>query len=159
MQIIRNRKVVDDDWVHVADDAPVPSDGKVFISLNRWQAERDALASRGNQLGVVLPNTADPRDIADDLDHFQAIAIDFPIYRDGRGFSVARLLRERLKYTGEIRAVGNVLRDQILFMERCGFDTYEVEEGKSLENALAGFEDFSVTYQDAIEPRSVPRSR
>ncbi len=159
MQIIRNRRIVDDDWIHVADDAPVPTDGKVFVSLDRWQSERETLVARDGALGVVLPNTVDPRDLESDLAHFAAIAVDFPVYRDGRGFSIARLLRERLKYAGEIRAVGNVLRDQILFMERCGFDAYEVQEGKSLESVLAGFDDFSVTYQDAAVPRTVPRNR
>ncbi len=159
MQIIRNRKIVDDDFVHVADDAALPADGNVFVSVDRWRTDRGALTARNGKLGVLLPNTIDPRDLADDLGQFAAVAVHFPIYRDGRAFSIARLLRERLHYKGEIRAVGNVLRDQVLFMERCGFDAYEVAEGKSLENALEGFSDFSVTYQDAIDARSVPRQR
>lgn len=158
MQIIRNRRIVDDDFQHVADDAPLP-EGNVLVSLDRWGADRDALVAHAGKLGVILPNTIDPRDLADDLSHFAVVAIDFPIYRDGRAFSVARLLRERLDYEGEIRAVGNVLRDQISFMERCGFDAYELQDGKSLESALDGFTEFSVTYQDAIDRRSVPRDR
>ena len=159
MRIIRNRKIVDDDFVHVADDAPIPTDGNIFVSLDRWRADRAVLLARSGKLGVVLPNTVEPRELADDLPHFAALAVQFPIYRDGRGFSVARLLRGRLGYQGELRAVGNVLRDQILFMERCGFDAYEVQEGKSLEKALEGFDDFSVKYQDAIDTRTVPRQR
>ena len=158
MQIIRNRKIVEDDFVHVADDAAIPA-GNVLVPLERWREERDSLASRDGKLGVVLPNTIDPRELADDLGHFAVIAVDFPIYRDGRAFSVARLLRERMHYAGEIRAVGNVLRDQLLFMERCGFDAYEIEDGKDLESALEGFGDFSVSYQDAIDGRTVPRDR
>lgn len=157
MQIIRNRKIVDDDFVHVADDAPLPADGNIIVSLDRWRAERDALSVRSGKLGVTLPNTVDPRELADDLGNFDVVAVHFPIYRDGRGFSIGRLVRERLGFKGEIRAVGNVLRDQLLFMERCGFDAYEIAEGKSLERALEGFEDFSITYQDAVDTRTVPR--
>ncbi|MDG2303331.1 MAG: DUF934 domain-containing protein [Candidatus Binatia bacterium] len=159
MQIIRNRKIVDDDWTTVADDTAVPANGNVFVSVERWRSDRDALLARSGKLGVTLPNTIDPRELEGDLTNFSAIAVHFPIYRDGRAFSIARLLRERLEYKDEIRAVGNVLRDQILFMERCGFDTYEVAEGKSVESALEGFGDFSVTYQDAIDTRTVPRTR
>lgn len=159
MLIIRNRKIVEDDFSHLADDAALPADGNVLVSLDRWRSDRDALIAHTGKVGITLPNTVNPREITDDLPHLAAVAVDFPIYRDGRGFSVGRLLRERLGYTGEIRAVGNVLRDQILFMERCGFDAYEVAEGKSLESALEGFEDFSVTYQDAIDTRTTPRAR
>lgn len=159
MQIIRKRSIVDDGWVHLADGDVVPADGDVLVSLDRWHAERENLLGRSGRLGVVLPNTIDPRELADDLPHLAVVAVHFPIYRDGRGFSIGRLLRERLRYKGEIRAVGNVLRDQLLFMERCGFDAYELQDGKNLENALEGFEDFSVTYQDAITPRSAPRAR
>lgn len=157
MQIIRNRKIVDDDFVHVADDASLPEEGNIIVSLDRWRAEREALSAHSGKLGVTLQNTVDPREIADDLANFAVVAVHFPKYSDGRGFSIGRLLRERLGFKGEIRAVGNVLRDQVLFMERCGFDAYEVAQGKSLESALEGFEDFSVTYQDAVDTRTVPR--
>ncbi len=159
MQIIRNRKIVDDDFVTVPNDAALPESGNIFVSLERWRSERDRLSARSGKLGVILQNTVDPREIADDLATFDAIAVHFPIYRDGRAFSVARILRQRLGYEREIRAVGNVLRDQILFMERCGFDAYQVADGKSIESALGGFEDLTVTYQDAIDARSVPRQR
>ena len=159
MRIIRQRRIVDDSWVHAGDDDPVPPDGDVLVSLERWRSERPALLARSGRLGVRLPNTTAPAEIAGDLGHFAVVAIEFPVYRDGRGFSLARLLRERLGYAGEIRAVGNVLRDQLFYMERCGFDAYEIQPGKSLESALEGFEDLSVTYQDAIDPRSAPRPR
>ncbi len=96
MRIIRNRKIVDDDWIHVADDAALPAEGKIFVSLERWQTDRDALRARSDDFGVILPNTIDPRELADDLQHFAALAVRFPIYRDGRAFSIARLLRQRL---------------------------------------------------------------
>ena len=159
MQIIRRREIVEDDWVHIADDAAVPADGKVLVPLERWLSERDALLARNGELGVILPNTIDPEEIQGDLEHFGVIAIEFPIYRDGRAFSIGRLVRDRLGYRGELRAVGNVLRDQLFFMERCGFDAYEIQEGKDIEDALAGFSEFSVTYQDATELRTTPRDR
>ena len=156
MQIIKNRKIVEDHWVHVDDDAPVTDGTDALISWDRWSREREDLASRSGRIGVRLPNTIEPESIREDLDRFAVVAIDFPIYRDGRAFSIARVLR-RLGYSGEIRAVGNVLRDQIHFMERCGFDAYELQDGKSLQSALEGFGEFSVTYQDAIDARSKPR--
>ena len=159
MQIIRNRKIVDDDWVHVADGEDVPAQGKVLVSFERWRSEREALLARNGQLGIILANTVDPADIQNDLKNFEVVAVDFPIYRDGRAFSIGRLVRDRLGYQGELRAVGNVLRDQLFFMERCGFNAYELEEGKSIEDALAAFGEFTVTYQDATEPRSTPRDR
>jgi uncharacterized protein (DUF934 family) len=158
MRIIRKREIVEDGWVHVADDVAVPAGGDVIVTLDRWRRERDALRARCGRLGVRVPNTLEPRELADDLAHFSVIAVHFPKYRDGRGFSLARLLR-RAGYTGEIRAVGNVLRDQLYYMERCGFDTYEIQPGKSIEDALAVFGEMSVTYQDAADPRSVDRRR
>ena len=158
MKIIRKRTIVEDDWSHLADDASIPEDGNILVPLERWRNDREALLSRSGKLGVILPNTTDPAELAEDLGNFAVVAIDFPIYRDGRGFSIGRLVRDRLGFRGEVRAVGNVLRDQLVFMERCGFDAYELQEGKDLENALEGFTDLSVTYQDAIQPRSVPRN-
>ncbi len=159
MQIIRKREIVEDGWVHVADDADVPPDADVVVSLQRWRSQRETLKGHAGRLGVRLDNTIDPLELREDLPHLALVAVEFPVYRDGRGFSIARLLRERMGYAGEIRAVGNVLRDQLYFMERCGFDTYELEDGKSLESALAAFDEFSVTYQDAVDPRRVPRDR
>ncbi len=155
MSIIRKRSIVEDDFRTLADQDPL-TDGDVIVSLERFREQRDALTSRQGRLGVQVPNDILAEDLLPELGSVDLIAIDFPIYRDGRGFSIARLLR-RGGFTGEVRATGNVLRDQIAFMERCGFDAYEIAEGKSLEGALAGFDDFSVTYQDAIGPRTSPR--
>ncbi|MBM4267728.1 MAG: DUF934 domain-containing protein [Deltaproteobacteria bacterium] len=160
MRIIRNRKIVEDGWIHVADDAEVPADGDVIVSWKRWRESREALLARSGsgsaRLGVRLPNTLDPHEVQADLPHFALIAVEFPKYRDGRGLSIARMVR-REGFRGELRAVGNVLRDQLFYMERCGFDAFEVDKSKSIENALEAFSELSVTYQDAIQPRSVPR--
>ncbi|HAC80014.1 MAG: DUF934 domain-containing protein [Candidatus Binatia bacterium] len=156
MPIIRNRTIVEDDFRTLGAEDPI-TDGDIIISLERFRAEHDALEKRAGRLGVEIPNDIFADEVLGELETVDLIAIDFPIYRDGRGFSTARLLR-RGGFTGELRATGNVLRDQIAFMERCGFDAYQVAPGKSLEQALEGFEDFSVTYQDAISPRTSPRS-
>lgn len=155
-QIIRKRNIEEDSWQHVADDGELPG-GDVIVSLARFRDERAALLSREGRTGVRIPNDVVAAELAGELEGVDLVAIDFPIYRDGRAFSIARILR-RKGFDGELRAVGNVLRDQLFFMERCGFDTYELEDGKSLENALEAFREFGVTYQDAIEPRSAPRS-
>jgi uncharacterized protein (DUF934 family) len=156
MPIIRNRTIVEDGFRTLGAQDPI-TDGDIIISLERFREEHETLAQRSGRTGVEVPNDVRAEDLLVELATVDLIAIDFPIYRDGRGFSTARLLR-RGGFTGELRATGNVLRDQIAFMERCGFDAYQVAEGKSLERALEGFKDFSVTYQDAIEPRTAPRT-
>lgn len=150
-QIIKNRAIVDDNWHHVAEDATDLPAGDIIVPLSIWQERRAELTDRDGGLGVRLAPVQRPALIADDLDRFAVIAIEFPAFKDGRGFSHARLLRERYGYKGEVRAVGDVARDQMFFMARCGFDAYEVKEGRSLEDALKAFEDFSVTYQPAAD--------
>ena len=153
MPLIKHRQVVADTWQHVDDDAPIPADGGAIVSLKRWQAERETLISRNTPLGVRLDSDQSPQDIAGDLDRLDLVALDFPQYRDGRGYSSARLLRERHGFTGELRAVGNILRDQLAFMARCGFDAFEYEGRTPIEEALSAFDDVSVVYQTAADRR------
>ncbi|MDG1401087.1 MAG: DUF934 domain-containing protein, partial [Candidatus Binatia bacterium] len=120
MPIIRNRTIVEDDFRTLGAEDPI-TDGDIIISLERFRAEHDALEKRAGRLGVEIPNNIFADEVLGELETVDLIAIDFPIYRDGRGFSTARLLR-RGGFTGELRATGNVLRDQIAFMERCGPD-------------------------------------
>jgi uncharacterized protein (DUF934 family) len=111
-------------------------------------------------VGVLLPGEAEPDAIADDLQDLAVIAIQFPVFRDGRGFSLARILRDRLGYQGELRAVGDVLRDQLFFMQRCGFNAFEPRADRCIEQALKGLTDFTVVYQaDANEKRPIYRRR
>lgn len=162
MRIIKDRKIVEDDWQHVngevGDELP---DGKIIVSLSRWKAERDDLLRRKNSgLGVQLEPDEHADEIADDLAHLEVVALNFPVFRDGRGYSTARLLRDRHGYAGELRAVGDVLRDQIFYMHRCGFDAFEVSEGRDLDDALKAFDEFSVTYQPASdETRAIWKRR
>ncbi|MGE4219091.1 MAG: DUF934 domain-containing protein [Alphaproteobacteria bacterium] len=125
MPLIKDGRLAEDVWTAVADDAPMPS-GPAIVSLARWEAQRASLTDRNAPLGLLLPNDRPVDGIAADLAHFALIALTFPKFADGRAYSQARQLRERYGYDGELRAVGNVLRDQFLFMHRCGFDAFEV---------------------------------
>jgi uncharacterized protein (DUF934 family) len=128
MPLVRDGALVEDRWVRIADDAALPGDGAVIVSFKRWQAERPSLLGRNSPVGVALGNTDPVEALAPDLDRIALVALDFPKYTDGRAYSQARLLRERLGYRGELRATGNVLRDQLLFMRRSGFDSYQVDD-------------------------------
>ena len=149
-KIIKQRQIIADHWQHVADGEPLPA-GPVIVSLVRWQAEREALLVHPDKLGVRLQSDDVVADIAEDLLHFAVIALEFPVFRDGRAYSQARLLRERYGYRGELRAVGDVLRDQLFFMQRCGIDAYELRSDRDLEDALEAFTEFTVTYQAAAD--------
>lgn len=161
MAIIRNHELVEDTWQQVSDDAPLPTGGDVIVSLARFRAEREALLSRqGGRLGVRISTEDQPEDIAGDLPGLALIAIEFPKYVDGRGYSLARLLRERHGFGGELRAVGDVLRDQLLYMKRCGFDAFALKPGKDAQGALQAFAELSVQYQGSTEdPRPLFRRR
>lgn len=152
-QIIHRGAIVADTWHRLDADAPLP-DGDVIVPLSRWESDRDALiahAAAGHRIGVQIDGTHDVRALKADLEHFHTIAVEFPSFADGRGYSHARILRDQLGYKGELRAVGDVLRDQIFYMHRVGFETFETAPGLSLESALKGLEDFSVTYQAAAD--------
>jgi uncharacterized protein (DUF934 family) len=160
MEIIRNREILRDGWVHVADGDPLPAAADIIVSLERWKQEKDALLARGTKLGVRLKSDQQPAEIADDLSRLAVVALEFPRFADGRAYSSARLLRERYNYKGEVRAVGYVLRDQMFYMHRCGFNAFELHPGKDLREALEAFKDFSVTYQAAADdPRPLYRRR
>ena len=151
MRIIKDARIVDDPWRHLPDDEPVPGAGDIIVPLARWQTQRQALLARDGRLGIRLEADQPPELIADDLEHFTVVALTFPVFRDGRAFSYARRLRQRLNYHGEIRAVGDVLRDQLLFMQRCGIDAMEVRPDRDIEDALNAFSEFSVTYQPSVD--------
>lgn len=151
MALIREGALVDDAYTHLDDEAAAPAKGPISVSWDRWLRDREALTAREGPLGVRLPNTIEPAEVAPDLGRFALIAIPFPRFTDGRGYSLARLLRERYGFAGELRAIGNVLRDQLFYLRRCGFDAFELEAGKDAEGALAAFGEFDVTYQPAAD--------
>lgn len=158
MMIIKNKTIADDDWNVLRlseNDTPesvaVPP-GKVVVPLKVWQAQRDTLESRA-QLGVWLASHEQAEDLHNDLEKFSVIAIDFPKFADGRGYSIAYHLRARLGYRGELRAIGDVLRDQLFYMQRAGFDAFAVRADKDLHEALKGLSDFSLSYQAAADEK------
>lgn len=151
MQIIKDRAIVEDHWIHVEPDAEVIPAGDVILPLSLWKARKDELVGRNGGIGIKLEPGEHPEEIVDDLHRLSVVACNFPTFTDGRGYSYARLLRERYGFTGEIRAVGDVLRDQMFSMARCGFNAFEPRSDRSIEDALKSFDDFSVTYQNAAD--------
>ena len=145
-------RVGDDAWRVLDDEAAVPADGDIVVSLARFKGERAALLARnGGRLGVVIAPGEAVEDIGEDSMRFSLVMVQFPVFRDGRGFTSARLLRERYGYGGELRAVGEVLEDQIFFMLRCGFDAFEII-GSDPEAAFArAAKTFSAAYQAATD--------
>ena len=147
-RLIKRGAVVEDGFV-VVRDAAVPADlpaGPVIVPLALWQSHREALRTRGS-LGVWLAPADDPAALAHDLAHLAVVAVDFPAFTDGRGYSSARLLRERYAYSGELRAIGDVQRDQLYYLSQAGFDAFEIAEGRDADAALVGLRDFSDGYQ------------
>lgn len=150
MPLIKDGSFVEDPWQHLADDIAVPRRGKVTVSLARWTKERDVLSALPDcRIGLRLPNGVAPATLKDDIPLFDLIVLNFPKFTDGRAYSQARLLRSRLGFAGELRAAGNVLRDQLLLMHRCGIDSFEVGERAVAEDWLAAFRDYDVFYQPA----------
>jgi len=127
MALWKNGEFVEDRWQYVPDDAPLPDDVPVFVTLARWRAERETLSQRNAPVGLVFPPGSVWTDIADDLSRFPAIAVEIPKFADGRAFSMARLLRERDGYAGEIRAVGVYIIDQVVLMRRVGIDAFQTD--------------------------------
>lgn len=156
MQVIKNRQIIEDTWTPVADDAELPP-GKVLVSVARWNREHAHLVGRKEPVGVRFAPDDSPEALQN-LAQIPLIAVEFPKFSDGRGYSHARLLRERYGYKGELRAVGNVLRDQLFYMARCGIDSFALQPGKDIQGALEAFNEFSVTYQGAADdPRPIYR--
>jgi uncharacterized protein (DUF934 family) len=147
-RLIEDGAVAVDRWT-LAPDAysltDVPECVPVAVPLALWLAERGVLRARGN-VGVILAPDDDPSALAEDTATLPLIAIDFPQFTDGRGYSTARLLRERYRFEGELRAIGDVLRDQLYLMAECGFDAFALREDRDPEDALRGLRDFSGLY-------------
>jgi uncharacterized protein (DUF934 family) len=150
VKVIKNREIVEDSWRLVEDGEPLPAEGFAIVSVERWNSERDALAACDGPVGVVLRSSENPAAI-EGRELAPLIAIDFPSFTDGRGYSFARRLRQEFGYEGELRAIGDVLRDQLFFMQRCGIDSFALKAGKNFESSLEAFYDISVTYQGAAD--------
>jgi uncharacterized protein (DUF934 family) len=153
MPLVKNGRGATDIFVHVADDAELPGDGAVLISAARFLENPEAIARRLGKTGVIWPNNRDVDDLVPYLDRLAMVALVFPTFRDGRAYSQARLLRERYGFKGELRATGQVLRDQFVFMLRAGFDAFEVKKEADAEAFTNTAKRYSVFYQPTGDGR------
>lgn len=165
-EIIKNGSIVSDSWQvlklgegETAESVALPA-GPLLVPLAVWLARQEEIVARGEPVGVWLDSNEDPQALAADLGRLAVVAVNFPKFTDGRSYSSARLLRERYGYQGEIRAIGDVLFDQLFYMKRCGIDAFALRADQNLEKALAGFATFSETYQAAVDqPQPLFRRR
>jgi len=144
-RLLRDRQVVVDEWLYVA-EAAADAAAPLIVSFDQWRMEPDTWIARGSRLGLVLSPAHKVEDLAPDLKHFSLIAAEFSGPSEGRGYTQARLLRERWKFDGELRATGFVHADQVFFMARCGFNSFELPDA-DIDIALAAFSTFSAAYQ------------
>lgn len=153
-RLIKNGAVVNDSWHLLDKDATLdglPNSDSIIVPLALWLEHSHALKARDGGLGVWLDSDEEVESIADDLSQFRVIALNFPVFSDGRNYSNARLLRDRYQYQGEVRAIGDVLRDQLFFMQRCGFDAFALRADRNADEALESLKDFSNCYQAATD--------
>ncbi|MGH8380043.1 DUF934 domain-containing protein [Pseudomonas sp.] len=162
-RIIKYNEIVDETWHLLPKDVTwdeLTNCDDYIVPLQLWRDHAHALKARDGGLGVWLDADEEAEEIGDDVASFQVIALNFPAFTDGRNYSNARLLRDRYKFTGELRAIGDVLRDQLFYMKRCGFDAFALRADKDPVAALESLKDFSVTYQAATdEPQPLFRRR
>ena len=153
MVLTEDGSLHEDSWRHLGDDEAVPESDAITVSFARWKKANGELHARNGKLGLRLPNDTAPEEVVPDLGRFDLIVLNFPKFTDGRAYSQARLLRARYGYEGELRASGNVLRDQLLFMRRCGFNSFVVDERAVREDWAKAFGEFDVFYQGAADSR------
>jgi uncharacterized protein (DUF934 family) len=153
MPLVKQGRITTDLFVHVADGAELPGDGAILIPAARFLEDPEGLLRRTGKVGVIWPNNRDLDDLVPYLGRLDAVALVFPSFRDGRAYSQARLLRERHGFDGELRATGQVLRDQFVFMLRAGFDTFEVKKDSDAEAFASTAKSYSVFYQPTGDGR------
>jgi uncharacterized protein (DUF934 family) len=153
MPLVKGGKIIDDHFVHVAEGAELPSAGSVLVSAARFLQDPERLFARSGKVAVIWPNNRDLDDLVPYLERIGCVALVFPTFRDGRAYSQARLLRERYLYRGEMRATGQVLRDQFVFMLRAGFDAFEVKKQADAEAFAQTVQRYSVFYQPTGDGR------
>jgi uncharacterized protein (DUF934 family) len=159
MPLVKNARITTDLFVHVADGAELPGDGAILVPAARFLEDPEAVLKHAGKVGVVWPNNRDLDDLVPYLDRLAAVALVFPSFRDGRAYSQARLLRERHGYDGELRATGQVLRDQFVFMSRAGFDAFEVKKDADADAFAETMKRYSVFYQPTGDGRVTALNR
>ncbi len=154
MPLVKAGHIVEDRFVRVLDDAPVPEGAAVILPAARLLADARELVLRQAPTGVIWPNDRKVAELAPYLDWISLVALVFPNFRDGRAYSQARLLRERYAFRGELRATGQVLRDQLLFLQRAGFDGFEVTKEADAAAFAEAVRRYSVFYQPTGDGRA-----
>ena len=153
MRVIKDNQIQEDSWsrlLSLEPDQPVP-DGDIILPFQYWQQNQAGLENHKGKTAVCINGDDRIEDIARDIARFELIALEFPAFKDGRCYSHARLLRDRYHYQGDLRAVGDVLRDQLFYMKRCGISSFAIREDRDIEDALNALKDFTVTYQTAAD--------
>ncbi len=159
MPLVNGGKIADDGFVKLAVDTTLPEGGDILVPAERFLSDADALLKRAGKVGVIWPNNRDIAELVPYLGKIAVVALVFPSFRDGRAYSQARLLRERYGYEGELRATGQVLRDQFVFMLRAGFDAFEVKKDSDAEAFAATVKRYSVFYQPTGDGRVTALNR
>ncbi|MBC3929543.1 DUF934 domain-containing protein [Undibacterium sp. CY21W] len=157
-EIIKDKAIVQDDWTvlrltenETPDAVDVPA-GKIIVPLKVWLLQRNTLEKR-TDIGVWFSSDEQAKDLESDIARFSLLAIDFPKFSDGRGYSIAYNLRSRFGFSGELRAIGDVLRDQLFYMQRVGFNAFAVRADKNIHDAIKGLTDFSEKYQTSWDEK------
>lgn len=152
MALLKNGAALAEEWIHIDDEDPLP-EGPVTVTLQRWIQDQPAISGRNMPIGVRLAPQDEPADLQDSIDRLSVICLEFPSFTDGRAYSQARLLRERYGYRGELRARGNILRDQFAFLHRCGFDAVETTKESDAAAWRHALSEIDVRYQPAADNR------
>jgi uncharacterized protein (DUF934 family) len=162
-KLIKNAEIVSNPWIIVdkeqaLEEALATSNNDLIVPVQLWLNNKESFKASAKNIAVWLDSDETAELIADDIEAFSLIALNFPAFTDGRSYSTAAKLRQYYKYTGELRAIGDILRDQLTFLKRCGFDSFDVCDEVKDEDALNAFEDFSENYQSTVT-ESVPLFR
>ncbi|MCU6433798.1 DUF934 domain-containing protein [Undibacterium sp. Jales W-56] len=158
-EIIKDKAIVQDDWIvlnlaeNETPDAVTVPQGKVIVPLKVWLLQRNSLVSR-TDIAVWFSSDEQAKELKEDIAHFSLLAVDFPKFTDGRGYSIAYNLRTRLGFSGELRAIGDVLRDQLFYMQRVGFNSFATRPDKNIRDAIKGLSDFSEKYQTSWDEKN-----
>ena len=150
-QILKDTLVVSDNWILLDENADSIPAGDILLSYQQWQNFADQLSNHSGSIGIWLDGHAEIEQIIEPLLNLPLIAINFPKFADGRGFSAARLIRERYNYAGELRAIGGFIRDQLYLLNRCGFNAFQFSDENELSDAAESLKDFSENYQVSVD--------
>ena len=152
-QLLKDNKIIEDSWRIVDESAEHLPSGNVLLSIDQCQKFSEQFSKQDGNVGLWLDGNADIDKIIDFLQQMSVVAVKFPKFADGRGFSTARLLRERYNFHGELRAIGEFIRDQLYLLQRCGFNAFQFSNDEDLIEASKSLNDFSETYQVAADQK------